>query len=115
VSDEGVSISGGTFHGPVAAGKKARATVNNHSGVPPAELAGLQAQLRALADDPASPVTDRAGARDAVDDLEETVAESADGTRLARRLRAVRDRLGEVTAAGALLAAIAQAFGVPWP
>jgi len=110
-----INISGGTFHGPVAAGNRARATGNNHSGVPPAELAGLLAQLRALVEDPASPVPDRGAARDAVDDLEEAVAESADGPRLARRLRGVRDRLDDLTAAGGLIAAIAQACGIAWP
>ncbi|GIF52309.1 hypothetical protein DFJ67_0242 [Asanoa ferruginea] len=107
---DGVSISGGTFHGPVAAGKEASATVNYHSPVSATDLDALLGQLRTLIDQ----ASDRAAARAAVEDVEEAVSRPTDAPRLANRLRSARDRFEEVGAAAGLIAAIAQACGIPW-
>ncbi|SNT41259.1 hypothetical protein SAMN05421812_105408 [Asanoa hainanensis] len=100
---DGVSISGGTFHGPVAAGEHASATVNYHA----TDVAALLGQLRELIDQAGDPDAARA----AVEDVEEAINRPA---RLANRLRSARDRFEEVGAAAALIAAIAQACGIPW-
>jgi len=107
VSD-GVSISGGTFNGPVAAGTKASATVIYQGAA--TDVAALVDRLRGLTDQ----ASDQDAARAAVDDVEEAVNRPLDAPRLANRLRSARDRLEEVGAAAGLIAAIAQAFGIPW-